>query len=260
MRNTRASVGGRGCSLTHALDMASSPRDDEALLALRRSWKFASVCQFLFTFDEVLQLDGFQTQVGPATLTLATGIGASTQSDELYFMALQSPAAVFNTVQDHYVRVRTNVRQDNWAEAFRLQWSIRAMPAVQPLLGTEEEPVAWESLDILEKVGSISNSSWRACLNFVNGSSRNPSVCVDLSSRRKRRSVGYVRILTRSASTQQDGTEKAIHTGSLTTTVCGSSVSPQTLGPSRLRKSARRPRRPRSRPLARVLQVDALCD
>ncbi|WFD25978.1 DNA-directed RNA polymerase [Malassezia nana] len=105
--------------------MASQSRDDEALLALRRSWKFASVCQFLFTFDEVLQLDGFQTQMNYISWLFKVLLQFLTQSK--------------------------TITQDNWAEAFRLQWSIRAMPAVQPLLGTEEKPVAWESLDILEK-------------------------------------------------------------------------------------------------------------
>ncbi|CCU97423.1 unnamed protein product [Malassezia sympodialis ATCC 42132] len=47
------------------------------------------------------------------------------------------------------------ITQDNWADAFRSQWSIRAIPTVQPLLGTEEEPIAWESLDILEKLGCL---------------------------------------------------------------------------------------------------------
>ncbi|WFD19019.1 DNA-directed RNA polymerase [Malassezia caprae] len=43
------------------------------------------------------------------------------------------------------------ITQDNWADAFRFQWSLRAIPAVQPLLGTEEDPIPWESLNILEK-------------------------------------------------------------------------------------------------------------
>jgi len=102
-RGSRAS---RAARLTHQRTrrvMPSNATDTDALLALRRSWKFASVCQFLFTFDEVLQLDGFQTQVRIGTLTPATGVGAPAESDELHFMALQSFATVPNEFEDDHV-------------------------------------------------------------------------------------------------------------------------------------------------------------
>jgi len=86
--------------------MSSNATDTDALLALRRSWKFASVCQFLFTFDEVLQLDGFQTQVRVGTLMPATGISAPAESDGLHFVALQDFAAVPNEFKDYHVRMR----------------------------------------------------------------------------------------------------------------------------------------------------------
>lgn len=35
--------------------------------ALRKRWEFAAACQFLFTFDEALRLNGFQTAVCCAT-------------------------------------------------------------------------------------------------------------------------------------------------------------------------------------------------
>jgi hypothetical protein len=33
------------------------------VLRLRKMWKFAAVCQFLFTFDEAFGMSGFETEV-----------------------------------------------------------------------------------------------------------------------------------------------------------------------------------------------------
>ncbi|WFD22616.1 DNA-directed RNA polymerase [Malassezia equina] len=116
--------------------MPSNATDSDALLALRRSWKFASVCQFLFTFDEVLQLDGFQTQ----------RLESALQWNQMSYISW-----LFKVLLQFLTQSKT-ITQENWADAFRFQWSLRVIPAVQPLLGTEEEPIAWESLDILEKL------------------------------------------------------------------------------------------------------------
>lgn len=44
------------------------------VLAVRRSWKFAAICQFLFTFDVALALDGFHTQVRRSSLSTCSNI------------------------------------------------------------------------------------------------------------------------------------------------------------------------------------------
>ena len=44
------------------------------VLAVRRSWKFAAICQFLFTFDVALALDGFHTQVRHSTFSTCSNI------------------------------------------------------------------------------------------------------------------------------------------------------------------------------------------
>lgn len=46
---------------------APPPVLNATLRSLRSNWKFAAICQFLLTFDEALQLDGFQTQVRRVT-------------------------------------------------------------------------------------------------------------------------------------------------------------------------------------------------
>lgn len=59
MARQRDAVGGqRGLAAAR-----TSPPLSATVRAMRRNWKYAAICQFLITFDEALQLDGFQTQV-----------------------------------------------------------------------------------------------------------------------------------------------------------------------------------------------------
>ena len=77
--------------------MAVAALQGEIVSALRQNWRFAAICQFLFTFEEALELGGFQTQVCCTILeTNIKALGSCLQAkpDELFILAFCTTSPV----------------------------------------------------------------------------------------------------------------------------------------------------------------------
>lgn len=59
---TKAAAGA-GLAISATLPTRQDPPVSPIIAKLRRSWQFAAVCQFLFTFDEAFGMSGFETEV-----------------------------------------------------------------------------------------------------------------------------------------------------------------------------------------------------
>lgn len=104
---------------------------------LRKMWKFAAVCQFLFTFDEAFGMSGFETEALENDLDgTETRVIPDLMRRLLYTLTLN----------------RT-IDEGNWEDHLRAQY-VRREPD-NPLLGTVEEPLPWHGLPLTKKVDSL---------------------------------------------------------------------------------------------------------
>ena len=106
---------------------------------MRRNWKYAAICQFLITFDEALQLDGFTTQA----LEDALDRMQMSYLDALFFKLLHA------LTQDRHLT------EENWGASLRTQWNRRAADDTPPVLGTDEEPVEWTALTLDQQLDTL---------------------------------------------------------------------------------------------------------
>ncbi|SPO40373.1 uncharacterized protein PSFLO_05855 [Pseudozyma flocculosa] len=106
---------------------------------LRRSWKFAAVCQFLFVFDEAFGMSGFETEslendfAGPESEVIP-----DLMKRLLYTLTLDR-----------------KIELSNWQEHLRLQYLARD-PEGNPF-GTAEEPRGWDRLSLDDKITCLHN-------------------------------------------------------------------------------------------------------
>ncbi|KZO96732.1 hypothetical protein CALVIDRAFT_555077, partial [Calocera viscosa TUFC12733] len=113
------------------------PPPSEAVLRLRRDWKFAAVCQFIFTFEEALQLGEFETEEFEDDLTLGSH-------------------KIVNKMMWKLLSILTydrRITEDDWERFLRTQYERRLPDSV--LLGTEDEPVTWAELAPEKRVEAV---------------------------------------------------------------------------------------------------------
>lgn len=104
---------------------------------LRKMWKFAAICQFLFTFDEAFGMSGFESDALEQDLDGSeTRVIPDLMRRLLYTLTLDR-----------------NIDEANWQDYFRKQY-IRRHPE-EAVLGTIEQPVSWHSLPLSTKVETI---------------------------------------------------------------------------------------------------------
>ncbi|EJU04698.1 hypothetical protein DACRYDRAFT_114052 [Dacryopinax primogenitus] len=113
------------------------PLPSQAVLQLRKDWKFAGVCQFIFTFEEALQLGEFETEDFEDDLTLGTH-------------------KIINKMMHKLLTILTydrRITEDDWERFLRHQYE-RREPEIL-LLGTEEEPVEWSELTPGQRIEAV---------------------------------------------------------------------------------------------------------
>ncbi|PWN31645.1 uncharacterized protein FA14DRAFT_162590 [Meira miltonrushii] len=104
---------------------------------LRTMWKFAAICQFLFTFDEAFGFSGFESDA---------------LENDLNGTEMQVIPDLFRRLL-YTLTLNRNISDENWEEHLRKQYINRDPDA--PLLGTIEEPQSWHALPLQQKVDSI---------------------------------------------------------------------------------------------------------
>lgn len=105
---------------------------------LRRTWKFAAICQFIFTFEEAFGLSGFKSEALEHDLAAAS-----------YVMVPDLMKRLIYTLT-----LKKDVSLDNWQEFLRNEYQKRLEEQYKPgpnPLGTVENPKAWESLTLSGK-------------------------------------------------------------------------------------------------------------
>ena len=118
------------------------PPDDpiaQNIAKLRRTWKFAAICQFIFTFEEAFGLSGFKSEALEHDLAAAS-----------YVMVPDLMKRLIYTLT-----LDKRVSLENWQQYLRSQYQSRFEDEYDPgpnPLGTEENPKAWESLTLPGKV------------------------------------------------------------------------------------------------------------
>lgn len=110
------------------------------LTKLRRTWKFAAVCQFLFTFEEAFGMSGFKSA------TLEHDLAAST-----YEVIPDLMRRLLYTLT-----LDGKVTNENWQEYLRDQYAYRlAEEGLPNPLGSVEDPKQWEDFPLAAKVRSL---------------------------------------------------------------------------------------------------------
>ncbi|GAC98748.1 PHD-finger motif containing protein [Pseudozyma hubeiensis SY62] len=105
---------------------------------LRKMWKFAAVCQFLFVFDEAFGMSGFETE-----------------ALELDFENNES-----NVVPDlikrllYTLTLDRTIDFDNWQHHLRAQFNLRDVDATSRF-GTSEQPIDWAQLCLEDKIATL---------------------------------------------------------------------------------------------------------
>ncbi|KZT57903.1 hypothetical protein CALCODRAFT_508475 [Calocera cornea HHB12733] len=113
------------------------PAPSEAVRGLRTNWRFAAVCQFIFTFEEALQLGEFETEEFEDDLTLGSH-------------------KIINKMMWKLLSILTydrRITEENWERFLRTQYERRLPDA--PLLGTEDEPVEWSELRPEQRIEAV---------------------------------------------------------------------------------------------------------
>lgn len=112
---------------------------------LRRNWKFAAVCQFVFTFEDAFGMSGFKSDALEHDLAAGTfEVVPDLMRRLLYTLTLQR-----------------DISHDNWQEHLHTQYERRreavfdeSSPPDNPLSSPEGKR-NWESLSLSNKVSSL---------------------------------------------------------------------------------------------------------
>ncbi|KAN0062208.1 hypothetical protein ACQY0O_005389 [Thecaphora frezii] len=118
-------------------DPVTSSPPHPTVLQLRRSWKFAAICQFLFVFDEAFGMSGFETE------SLERDF-AGTESDVIPDLMKR---LLYTLTLDRRIDL------SNWQDHLRRQYLARD-PNANPF-GTVEEPRGWDRLSLDDKISSL---------------------------------------------------------------------------------------------------------
>ncbi|SYW83120.1 uncharacterized protein UBRO2_05049 [Ustilago bromivora] len=105
---------------------------------LRKMWKFAAVCQFLFVFDEAFGMSGFETE------TLETDF----ENNETNVVPDLIKRLLYTLTLDRTIDL------DNWQHHLRIQYSLRDEHSVSRF-GTAEQPIEWAQLSLNDKVATL---------------------------------------------------------------------------------------------------------
>ncbi|KAJ1035042.1 hypothetical protein NDA18_000644 [Ustilago nuda] len=107
---------------------------------LRKMWKFAAVCQFLFVFDEAFGMSGFETE------TLETDF----ENNETNVVPDLVKRLLYTLTLDRTIDL------DNWQHHLRIQYNLRDEHSVSRF-GTAEQPIEWAQLSLNDKVATLHN-------------------------------------------------------------------------------------------------------
>ncbi|KAJ1020092.1 hypothetical protein NDA16_004372 [Ustilago loliicola] len=105
---------------------------------LRKMWKFAAVCQFLFVFDEAFGMSGFETE------TLETDF----ENNETQVVPDLIKRLLYTLTLDRTIDL------DNWQHHLRIQYNLRDEDSVSRF-GTAEQPIEWAQLSLEDKIATL---------------------------------------------------------------------------------------------------------
>ncbi|EST05828.1 Zinc finger, PHD-finger [Kalmanozyma brasiliensis GHG001] len=105
---------------------------------LRKMWKFAAVCQFLFVFDEAFGMSGFETET----------LEADFENSETNVVPDLIKRLLYTLTLDR------NISFDNWQHHLRVQFNLRDDEGVSRF-GTAEQPVEWAQLSLEDKIATL---------------------------------------------------------------------------------------------------------
>ncbi|CAO1628653.1 unnamed protein product [Jaminaea pallidilutea] len=140
-------AGPSSSSLSATTSAAGEFKDDFSrnVASLRRSWRFAAVCQFMMTFEDAFGMSGFKS---------------ATLEHDL-------ASAKYEVVPDlmrrllYTLTLSRDVSTENWQTHLRKQYHRRAeldeegQPITASPLGSEETPVEWNTLSLAMKLRTI---------------------------------------------------------------------------------------------------------
>lgn len=105
---------------------------------LRKMWKFAAVCQFLFVFDEAFGMSGFETE------SLETDF----ENNETNVVPDLIKRLLYTLTLDRTIDL------DNWQHHLRTQYNLREEDSVGRF-GTAEAPIEWAQLSLEDKIATL---------------------------------------------------------------------------------------------------------
>ncbi|SJX66066.1 uncharacterized protein SRS1_13507 [Sporisorium reilianum f. sp. reilianum] len=105
---------------------------------LRKMWKFAAVCQFLFVFDEAFGMSGFETEA----------LEADFENSESNVVPDLIKRLLYTLTLDRTIDF------DNWQHHLRVQYDLRDVDAVSRF-GTAEQPIEWAQLSLEDKIATL---------------------------------------------------------------------------------------------------------
>ncbi|PWN46851.1 hypothetical protein IE53DRAFT_287699 [Violaceomyces palustris] len=106
---------------------------------LRRSWKFAATCQFLFVFDEAFGMSGFETE----------SLEQDFEGSETGFLPDLMRRLLYTLTLDK------RIDNHNWQDYLRIQFLLRDPEANK--LGTVDSPIPWTQLELEDKITALHN-------------------------------------------------------------------------------------------------------
>ncbi|CAO1623486.1 unnamed protein product [Parajaminaea phylloscopi] len=128
---------------SNAVAVQSSDPFTSNVAKLRRNWRFAAVCQFIFTFEEAFGISGFKSDALEHDLAAATYMVVPDLARRLLYT----------------LTLDRTVSNDNWQDHLRRQYDLRSdsfgHSASQHPLGSLDSPKAWESLSLAGKVWTL---------------------------------------------------------------------------------------------------------
>ncbi|PWZ01574.1 hypothetical protein BCV70DRAFT_210769 [Testicularia cyperi] len=104
---------------------------------LRKMWKFAAICQFLFVFDEAFGMSGFETET----------LEADFESSETEVIPDLARRLLYSLTLDR------NIDLTNWEHNLRCQYLLRDPD--NNSFGTEEAPLSWGQLSLENKIAAL---------------------------------------------------------------------------------------------------------
>ncbi|SPO25110.1 uncharacterized protein UTRI_02789_B [Ustilago trichophora] len=105
---------------------------------LRKMWKFAAVCQFLFVFDEAFGMSGFETET----------LEADFENSESNVVPDLIKRLLYTLTLDRTIDL------DNWQHHLRTQYDLRDAES-NSRFGTAEQPIEWAQLSLEDKIATL---------------------------------------------------------------------------------------------------------